>query len=198
MDTPHLTPADIDLLLEDDGSPDVAPLRAHAAACADCAALVEEERAVLALLELVPHKGPGAGFADRVLTQVHVESFEPWHVTLRSTAASFLPTSPVARSAAVMASLVGGVLAAAALLWLLLQADAASAVVAILVERSAQLAGVLLLDLVASVAGPTAADALAGATAGTVLLACVATLALLAVTAAGFNRIAGAARRRGE
>lgn len=198
MDTPHLTPSDIDLVLDDDGSPDVAPLRAHADACAHCRRLVEEERAVLSLLELVPHKGPGAGFADRVLTQVQVDAFEPWHVTFRQTAASFLPQSPLARSAAVMATLVGGVAIAVGLLWLALRADAAMVVLRVLVERGAQISSLLLLELVGTLAGPAAASALASAGIGTVLLATAGTLALLAATAAGFNAIASAARRRSE
>lgn len=198
MDTPHLTPADIDLVLEDDGSPDVAPLRAHAETCADCRRLVEEERAVLALLELVPHKGPGAGFADRVLTQVQVDAFEPWHVTVRQTAASFLPRSPIARSAAIMATLVGGAAIAVGLLWLAFRADAALVVFRVFLERGSQLAALLLLEFVGTLAGPAAADALASAGIGTVLLAIAGFVALLAATAAGFNAIASAARRRSE
>lgn len=65
----HLTPDDIDLVLDGAMPP---AIREHLNACAPCVALVRSERAVVRELGHLPRHVPSAGFEERVMARVLV------------------------------------------------------------------------------------------------------------------------------
>jgi len=121
MNHRHLLPDEIDLLLDDEVGFGVTPLRAHVAECADCHARVEESRAVVDILEDLPHFAPSHSFADKVMAQVPV--FVPWHVTARATVAQYIPRSRPARVAVAALATSAASLLTLAILWITTQTD---------------------------------------------------------------------------
>jgi hypothetical protein len=122
MNHRHLLPDEIDLLLDDEVSFGVTPLRAHIRECARCRALVDEARVAVDALEAVPHFAPSHVFADRVMASVPV--FVPWHVAARDAAERWLPQAR--RTRFIVAGLATSVasLVTLAILWVATQTDA--------------------------------------------------------------------------
>jgi hypothetical protein len=134
MPTPHLLPADVELLLDDEAGPALASLRAHVEQCAACQSMLAVERDLLDLLEHVPHVAPTASFQDRVMARVEV--FEPWHVSLRDTAQRLVPP-PGPWRWMIGAGLVGGMATVTALVvWVALRFDRALYLWHLAVERT--------------------------------------------------------------
>lgn len=108
MNETHLTPADIELVVDDDAAPAAALLVAHADGCAQCRTALDEARFVGEMLSTAPHLKPPREFTDKVMTQVQVS--EPWHVTAAGALRALWPERGAARllmaSAAVLAGLV--------------------------------------------------------------------------------------------
>jgi hypothetical protein len=118
----HLLPNEIDLLLDGDVGFGVAPLRAHVAECARCAAEVEGARVVVEALDHIPRFSPSPLFAERVMARTQV--FEPWHAALLSWVRGMLPAARAGRLivAGTAASIAVGLTLAS--IWLATQMDA--------------------------------------------------------------------------
>jgi hypothetical protein len=65
----HLTTDELDLVLENGGP---ASVRAHVTMCADCARLVEDDRALVQQLAHLALHVPSVGFEDRVMAAVRI------------------------------------------------------------------------------------------------------------------------------
>ncbi len=65
----HLTPDDVDLVLDGAMSP---AIRGHLNACAPCDGLVRSERAIVRELGHLPRHVPSVGFEDRVMARVRI------------------------------------------------------------------------------------------------------------------------------
>lgn len=196
MNHRHLLPDEIDLLVDGEVGFGVAPLRAHIAECDRCRAELDDARKLADTLDRLPHYVPSPAFADRIMSQVQV--FVPWHVAARESALRWVPASGRLRAAAgVLAVGTGGILTLA-LLWLVARWDVLVYVSGVAFERTRVFAVQVLGDLVVTVFGATALDALRtgglGAFAmGLALLAATAGLAILALR----RLVAASARRRG-
>jgi hypothetical protein len=108
----HLTPDEIDSLLQ--GEPTPSQLE-HLTDCAECALLLGQHRAVVSSLEALPHFDPGDEFADQVMFQVAV----PDPFAMRSIATSRRRLLETGRSRALVASVAVAVvgLMAASVIW---------------------------------------------------------------------------------
>jgi hypothetical protein len=91
MQHSHLQPDEIDLLLDGDEGFAVFPLRKHIESCDVCRADFEHARAVVSLMEHLPHLPASPRFADAVMNRVQVN--EPWHITLADAARRVVPRS---------------------------------------------------------------------------------------------------------
>lgn len=125
MNHRHLLPNEIDLLVDGEVGFGMAPLRAHAADCAECRARLEEARMVVEALEGLPHLAPSVNLADRVLAQVPI--FVPWHVAARDSVERALelwsPRSRPIRTAAYAAAASVFAVLTVAMLWIASQAN---------------------------------------------------------------------------
>jgi hypothetical protein len=121
MNHRHLLPEEIDLLLDDEVGFGVNPLRAHVRDCPECSARVDEGRALIAVLEDVPHLAPSHDFASRIMAQVPV--FVPWHVSARQTIAQYVPRSRSAQVAVAALATSAASLITLAILWITTQTD---------------------------------------------------------------------------
>src|SRR5512140_1355030 len=117
----HLLTNEIDLLLDGEAGFGVAPLRSHVEGCAECRARLDEARLVADALERLPHFAPRTGFADRVLTRVHI--VEPWHVAALDTARRFVPAARPLRVLVLAGAAVSSVAVSASAVWIALSAD---------------------------------------------------------------------------
>ena len=198
MNHRHLLPTEIDLLLDGEEGFGVAPLKAHARACPDCLARLEEARVVTDAIEELPHFAPSFSFADAVMAQVPV--YVPWHVAARDAARAavqrWMPASRPARVAAFgLATSVASVLTVA-ILWIATQTDVLSFAAGVAGSRAREILfegarGVML----ALFGSQTLALAGQAGTAGLLLLVA----GFLGVTAAAtlsLRRIALASSRR--
>lgn len=70
---------------------DRATFESHLAGCPECAAEVEEWRALFAGLAALPRIEPSPGFADRVMAQVRIH--RPWYVHAAAMLRRILPTT---------------------------------------------------------------------------------------------------------
>lgn len=111
----HLLPDELDLLLDGETGFGVQQLTAHLRDCAQCRDELAALRAFVQDIETLPEMTPSAGFADRVMFEVHV--FEPWHVALRSSVAVWMPTTLAARVAAGTALTGAATLVTGAAVW---------------------------------------------------------------------------------
>lgn len=192
----HLLSNEIDLLLDGEAGFGVAPLRAHVDECSDCRARLDEARLVADALERLPHLAPRTGFADRVLSKVHI--VEPWHVAALNSARPFVPESRPLRAVALVTVGLTSVAISASAVWIALSANLTigSATVVTGRVRTALVAG--LQQGLEAVLGTSAAQALQSG--GTVALAATGVAMLTAVGAAafGFRALASASRQRGS
>ena len=121
MNHRHLLPHEFDLLIDGEVGFGVTPLRSHARECPDCAAQLEQARALTDALDALPTFAPSAQFANRVMSRVQV--FVPWHVAALDTVRGWVPQSRPARLlAGAMAGSVAMVLSVATL-WMLARLD---------------------------------------------------------------------------
>ena len=190
----HLSPSEIDLLLDGDAGFGLTPLRTHVRRCARCQAEVEAAREVFALLGELPHFAPASDFADRVMRQVQV--FEPWHVTLRDTVAGLVPRSRPMRVLAGAGALVTALLVSALSVALLGRLDAVLFGWQLVAGRArdAMLGG--LGQAVSGVFGDFAASALARTGSGGIALAVGAFLLSLVLAALALRALTVAYHRQ--
>src|SRR5688572_4725856 len=183
----HLTPQEIDLLVDGEEGFGVAPLAAHIDECVTCRTELESQQQLVNSLEKMPHFTPSPLFAYRVMKKVQV--FEPWHVTATNTVRRFVPRSRPARIlAAGMAGVVATTLTGASI-WMASRLDAVAFLGGVALQRLRDVGSETATGVVSSMAGS------AGAGNGLVLTA-AAFLAAVAVSAFGLRAIAAAARRR--
>lgn len=192
----HLLPNEIDLLLDGEVGFGVAPLRAHVDECAECHARLDAARVVADALERLPHFAPHIGFADRVMSQVHV--VEPWHVAALDTARRFVPDSRPLQVLAVAGAGVASLTLSASAVWIAFRTD--------LTVQSASFVTGRLREVLVS-AGTQAAEAALGSGAAEVIRSsgsaalaagAFALVAAVGVAALGFRALATAARQRGS
>ncbi len=192
----HLLTNEIDLLLDGEAGFGVAPLRSHVDACDECRQRLDEAQVVADALERLPHFAPRTGFADRVLTQVHI--VEPWHVAALDAARRFVPESRPLRGLALATAAVSSVAISASAVWIVLSANltVGSATVITGRVRNALVGGAQ--QALESAFGTGAADALRANGSIAVAAAGVALLAAVGGAAFGFRALASASRQRGS
>lgn len=194
MNSRHLLPDEIHLLLDNEEGFGMAPLRNHLRECQSCAAELRTLESVMTALEGLPHLEPPPLFADRVLEKVQV--FEPWHVAVFDRIRSLVPNSPAGRLA------FGTVVAALAVVtsvtgvWLAQRADALLFVAGLGLERVREGAWGMIQAGVASVAGDAAVASLQGGSSPVALGVAAVGLAAFAGVAYGVNAIATSGTRR--
>ena len=147
----HLRPDEIDLLLDGEDGFGVAPLRAHVKSCLTCHGELSRARELMTALDSLPDFAPSAGFADRVMNQVHV--FEPWHAAAFNTARQFVPASRPARIAASVAAALGAGVVTAGTTWAIARADIALLLAQVGLERVQTRVSDALADLSVSLLG---------------------------------------------
>ncbi|MBW7935039.1 MAG: hypothetical protein H3C62_15820 [Gemmatimonadaceae bacterium] len=192
----HLLPNEIDLLLDGDAGFGAAPLRAHVDDCADCRTRLDEARVVADALERLPHFAPRAGFADRVLTQVHI--VEPWHVAALGTARRFVPESRPLRALALAGAGVASVAISAGAVWIAWSANLTVGSASVVAGRARDLVVSALQDGLVAVFGAGAAEAVRTNGAMAVAAGAVALIAAVGAAALGFRALATASRQRGS
>jgi hypothetical protein len=187
----HLTPQEIDLLVDGEEGIGMAPLAAHLEECVTCRTMFEDQQQLVTTLEQMPHFTPSPLFAYRVMRKVEV--FEPWHVAAMSSIRRFVPQSRQARIlAAGLAGVVATTLTAGAV-WMANRLDAVAFVTGMAVESARGLGTQAVAGFVSSALGQTG-PALGGD--ARFLLAASGFLAVVAVSAFGLRAIAAASRRR--
>ncbi|HET7458078.1 MAG TPA: hypothetical protein VFJ74_10510 [Gemmatimonadaceae bacterium] len=190
----HLTPDEIDLLLDGEVGFGVAPLKAHVRRCAECRAELDEARALTAALEHLPHFAPSPLFAERVMERVQV--FEPAHVAVADVARRWLPQSRPARILAGAAAGGLGLVLSFLTLWLGARLDVLVFFGDLVAERAGRVVVGALSDTIGAAFGQPAAEALRlGGTAG-VAIALTALLLAVALAALGLRAVAGASAAR--
>ncbi len=168
MSDTHLTPADVDRLLDGEIGPDDAPLWAHLEACPSCAAELDLAREVVFALETLPDFAPTPGFADRVMREVDV--FEPWHVAATETVRRFLPASRPARVWATLSAAAGLAMTTLVGRWLLSQADIPLLLAASGLEQARTQTAAAGRELTLAALGQPGLSAVQTASAGSLLL----------------------------
>ena len=190
----HLLPNEIDLLVDGEMGFNVAPLRDHAATCAECQARVAEGRIVVEALERLTHIAPSHMFAERVMKRVEV--FEPWHVSARDTVKRFVPRSRAARAiGAVMAASIAVVLTLGTV-WMFANADLMVVGFDILGQRLRAGTISTLGSVLGTLFGPATFEALRAAGPLALVAATGTLLAVAAGVAVGMRFVVGAASRR--
>jgi hypothetical protein len=183
----HLTPQEIELLVDGEEGFGVAPLAAHIGECVTCRTELESQQRLVNSLEKMPHFTPSPLFAYRVMKKVQV--FEPWHVTATNTVRRFVPRSRPARIlAAGMAGVVATTLTAASV-WMASRLDAVAFLGGVALQRLRDVGSETATGAISSMAGSAGADT-------GLALAAAGFLAAVAVSAFGLRAIAAAARRR--
>ncbi|HEU4586984.1 MAG TPA: hypothetical protein VFR95_14615 [Gemmatimonadaceae bacterium] len=190
----HLLPEEIDQLLDGEVGFGTTPLKQHVRTCAECRAELDSARALVSQLEQLPHFTLSPGFTDEVMQRVHV--FVPWHVALADTVRAFIPQRRRWRAAAWagVASVAAVMLLAS--LWLVTRLDAALFVVELGLDRVRAAGSWALSNVVVTLFGDTAAQALSSSGAAGLAVALLVTIltALLAVGA--LRMVVASARHR--
>ncbi len=193
MNHRHLLPNEIDLLLDGDVGFGVAPLRAHVAECAACAAELESARVVVEALDHIPRFSPSARFADRVMAQTRV--FEPWHVALLDSVRGVLPAARPARVLVAGAAASIAIVLTIATVWLAARLDALLYLGQIAIDRGRTTLVGGLDAMMASILGDAAAGALRASGGLGVFLAVGAAVVAGALAAGGLRAAIGASKR---
>ena len=190
MDHRHLTPQEIDLLVDGEEGSGMAPLLAHLEECVTCRTEFEEQQQLVTTLEQMPHFTPSPLFAYRVMRKVEV--FEPWYVTALNSIRRLVPRSRPARVVAAGLAAVMATVLTAGSIWLAGRLDAVAFVAGFTLER---LRGVGTQAASGFVSAALGSNPL-GAGAGGLALAAAGFIAAVAVSAFGLRAIAAASRRR--
>ena len=190
MNHRHLLPHEFDLLIDGEVGFGMTPLRSHARECPQCAARLEEARAITDMLDSLPEFAPSPQFANQVMARVQV--FVPWHVAALDTVRRWVPQSRPARVlAGAMAGSVALVLSLATI-WMIARLD-------LVVFFSGVAVGHLRTTLLAGVGrafGPAGAELLgASGTLGLAMLV-LALLATATIAMLGLRALATVSARR--
>jgi hypothetical protein len=189
----HLLPEEIDQLLDGEVGFGTAPLKQHVRACAECRAELESARVLVDQLEQLPHFTLPTRFSEEVMERVHV--FVPWHVALADSVRAFIPQQRRWRAAAWtgVAALASTMLIAT--LWMVTRLDAVLFVVELGVGRVRAAGAWAFSNLVVTLFGDTAAQALSSSGPAGIALAFLVTV-LTALLAVGALRVVVAGARR--
>ena len=185
MEHRHLTPQEIDLLVDGEEGVGIAPLMAHIEEGVTCRTELEDQQQLVTTLEQMPHYTPSPLFAFRVMREVQV--FEPWYVTAMNSVKRFVPRS---RPARVLAAGLAGIAGA---VWMASRLDAVAFLAGVALERTRGIGTQAVSGFVSSALGQTTP-----ALSGNMGLAVAASgfLAAVAIAAFGLRAIAAASRRR--
>lgn len=194
MNHRHLLPNEIDLLVDGEVGFGVAPLRAHVDECERCREELEEARALVQMLEDLPHLAPSPLFAERLMTRVQV--FEPWHVAALDTARRWLPRSrPMRALAAAGAVSVGSVMTLAAI-FVAARLDLLGILGGEIAARASAAALAASADLIAGAFGAPAREALRGSGTAGIGIGLAALVVAILVAASGLRRLSAVASSR--
>ena len=190
MDHRHLTPQEIDLLVDGEEGSDMAPLAAHLEECVTCRTEFEEQQQLVTTLEQMPHFTPSPLFAYRVMRKVEV--FEPWYVTALNSVRRLVPRSRPARVVAAGLAVVMATVLTAGSVWLAGRLDAVAFVAGFTLERMRGVGTQAATGFVSTALGSNPL----GTGEGGLALAAAGFIAAVAVSAFGLRAIAAASRRR--
>ncbi len=190
----HLLPEEIDQLLDGEVGFGTAPLKQHVRACAECRAELESARVLVNQLEQLPHFTLSPRFSEEVMQ--HVQVFVPWHVALADSVRALIPQQRRWRAAAWTGVTALASVLLIASLWIVTRLDAVLFVTELGVDRLRAASAWAFSNLLASLFGDTAAQALSASGPAGIALALLATV-LTALLAVGALRmvVAGARRR---
>lgn len=88
----HPAPEEIEAFAADSlSAAERTALESHLAGCVECAAEVEEWRALFAGLAALPHLDPAPGLADRIMAEVRLH--QPWHQRFVALLSRLIPTT---------------------------------------------------------------------------------------------------------
>ncbi|HET7551730.1 MAG TPA: hypothetical protein VFK04_10570 [Gemmatimonadaceae bacterium] len=190
----HLLPEEIDQLLDGEVGFGTAPLKQHVRTCAECRAELESARVLVDQLEQLPHFALSPRFSEEVMERVHV--FVPWHVALADSVRAFIPQQRRWRTAAwAGVGALASVLLIASL-WIVTRLDAVLFAVELGVDRVRAAGAWAFSNIVVSLFGDAAAQALSASGPAGIAVALLVTV-LTALLAVGALRmvVAGARRR---
>ena len=187
----HLTPQEIELLVDGEGGTGMAPLAAHIEECVTCRTQLEEQQQLVTTLEQMPHFTPSPLFAYRVMREVQV--FEPWHVTAMKSVRRFVPRSRPARVLAAGVAVVVATTLTVGTVWLASRLDAVAFVAGVTLQRVRGLGSQAVNGFVSTALGQSGLP-ISGENG--LALAISGFLAAVAVSAFGLRAIAAASRRR--
>ena len=190
----HLLPEEIDQLLDGEVGFGTAPLKAHVRTCAECRGELEAARVMVRQLEALPHLTPSPLFADRVMSCVQV--FVPWHVALLDTVRGLVPRSSGARALAWAGLGSAAAVLLAISLWVVTRLDTVIFGADLALQRLRVAAVGAVSDVVASLFGDAAVQALRATGAAGILLSLVVILLTAALAAGALRAVATAGRRR--
>jgi hypothetical protein len=190
----HLLPEEIDQLLDGEVGFGTAPLKQHVRTCAECRAELESARVLVDQLEQLPHFALSPRFSEEVMERVHV--FVPWHVAFADSVRAFIPQQRRWRTAAwAGVGALASVLLIASL-WIVTRLDAVLFAAELGVDRVRAAGAWAFSNLVVSLFGDAAAQALSASGPAGIAVALLVTV-LTALLAVGALRmvVAGARRR---
>jgi hypothetical protein len=188
----HLLPEEIDQLLDGEVGFGTTPLKQHVRTCAECRAELDSARVLVSQLEQLPHFTLAPRFTDEVMQRVHV--FVPWHVALADSVRAFIPQQRRWRAAAWAGVASVATVMLLASLWLLTRLDAALFVVELGLDRVRAAGAWALSNVVVTLFGDTAAQALSSSGAAGLAVALLVTI-LTALLAVGALRVVVAGAR---
>jgi hypothetical protein len=189
----HLTPDDIEFLLDGDEGFATFPLRKHLALCGDCRMRLAEARSLVETLERLPYAAPSPAFAERVMARVNV--FEPWYVTLLDTLRRNTPRSRALRVTAGIGAASMAATLSALVIWASIRVDLAIYAVELGWTRVQSFVTGAASSAMADLFGDTIAESVQTGKVATIGLAAGATLVVLIVTLFGLRRMVARGQR---
>lgn len=190
----HLTPTDIEVVVDDDSAPAAVAFMAHIKGCDRCRVALDEARFVAEMLSTAPHLKPPREFTDKVMTQVQVS--EPWHVSAVGALRGLWPERGAARALMATAAVLAGIVTTMAVLALALRSDEATMLGAMLGGRWRATLGAQASRIVESAFGGRALDLLHANGWSAVAVAVPLFLVTAGVALAGLGAAGARARER--
>ena len=192
MNDQHLSPFDIESLVDDDTAIAAAPFVAHVAGCDRCRTALNEARFVAEMLSTAPHLKPPREFTDSVMT--HVQVTEPWHVSAAGLLRAVWPDRGAARTIMMVAAVLAGVVTTIGVLALAMRSDEAAMVGSMVGDRWRVAIETQASAMVGSALGGTALALLRENGSAAVAVALPAFLATAAAALAGLRAVGARAR----
>ncbi|MBI2795947.1 MAG: hypothetical protein HYX65_04490 [Gemmatimonadetes bacterium] len=194
MTDAHLTPADLELLVDDDTVPAAVALLSHVAACEPCRTALEEARFVAEMLSTAPHLKPPREFTDKVMTQVQVT--EPWYMAAAGVLRAMWPDRGAGRTIMAAAGVLAGLVTTVGVLALAMRSDEAAMLGSMVGDRWRETLAEQASGVVGTAFGSAALDMLRERGWMAVAVALPAFLAMSGVALAGLRAVGARARER--